>query len=217
MKCLFFPLVLLMACACAQTDSGSLPKYFGIKTVKIVYKFTNGPQSGEKIIIFDDWGRKEREEVVTNNDTVMFNKALSAIRQMMDSMPHSPIFDSAKQSFQDAVPAVQHNLRIRDSGKVYSIDLDKNTCHVTQDTQLLPDSGFFGQPGARSDTLLGRPCKVVDFQNAFRIWYWKKIPVKKEVIQHGRAMGVIEYAISFDEGYKAKPDDFKIPPSVKMQ
>lgn len=217
MRIPFIPLLLLMASANAQTDSSTPPKFFGVQTVKIVFKFTNGAQSGEKTIVFDDWGRKEREEVTTVNDTATLRKMYSAIRSEMDSIPQSPLTDSAKKSFGAEIPAVQHNLRIRDSGQVYSIDLDRNIGYVTPDLQLMPDSTFLEQTEVRQDTLLGRRCRVVRIMDAFFIWYWQKIPVKKEMVQKIEGMKIEEYAIDIDENYKVKPGDFKVPASVKIQ
>src|ERR1700755_866771 len=63
--------VCLSAAAIAQSSDSSLNKPYGIKSGKIVHKFINGPQSGTKTLIFDDWGRTEKEEVTTISDTAV--------------------------------------------------------------------------------------------------------------------------------------------------
>jgi hypothetical protein len=58
----------------AQSDSAVGRKHYPIKSCRIVFRFFNGPDSGTKTVIFDDWGNREKEEGVTIQDTVAMRK-----------------------------------------------------------------------------------------------------------------------------------------------
>jgi hypothetical protein len=183
-------------------------KHYPIKSCRIVFRFFNGPQSGTKTVIFDDWGNKEKEEAITMTDTAAMRNNLAgappALRQM-------------------EIPAIQHNLLITVDGQRYAIDIDH---HIgAQRPNLLIGGSMeaemkqMGFAFVRTDTLLGKPCKVWEDPNAFRFWIWKDFYViKKQMIQGlPGGMRIEEYPTEIDEAYSIKPDEFKIPDHIQFQ
>ena len=66
------------------------------------------------------------------------------------------------------------------------------------------------------DTILGKPCKVVEYQHGVRIWLWKNIPLKNLPLWvSGPKIG--ENAILVDENYVIRPNEFKVPANIKIQ
>jgi hypothetical protein len=222
MNLLFFlflaPLLFLSVTAGAQPDSSGLQKPYSIKSCKIVYKFFDGPQNGNKTVIFDDWGRKEKEDVVMSTDTAALQQFFSGIRQeIAQTTPKSPMADSMGKAFGQEIPVVQHNMKLRIPGQVYAIDLDRMIGYKQEYFIMLPDSGFLPETEVGKDTILGKPCKIVEVQHAFRIWYWGKIALKREMAQKIEGMRIEEFAIEIDENYAIKPDEFIVPVSIKIQ
>lgn len=200
----------------AQTASTLPEKPYDIKSVRLVYKFVNGPQRGEKILVIDDWGRREKEVVTTITDTsYMTDMSSTAQAQQKDSFSRAS--DSMLASISKSIPSVQHQMLIHDSGQTYMVDLDRNIGYQRPYFQFTPNLDAIGQKEVGKDTILGKPCRVVEVQGAFRIWYWGKIALKKEIIQKVEGMNVGEYVVLIDVDYKIKPDEFKVPASVKMQ
>ena len=111
-------------------------------------------------------------------------------------------------------PIVQRNMKVRIPGVVYAIDLDRQIGYKQEDASPLPD---LDQSEVGKDTILGKPCKIVEIQHAFRIWYWGKIALKRELVQKVEGFRVEEFAIEIDENYAIGPDEFKIPASIKIQ
>jgi hypothetical protein len=187
----------------AQSNSISPAKKFGIKSGKIIYKFENGPQSGEKIIIFDDWGISIKEIVTTLTDTAM-------MRQLL--------FDAPPAVLQMQLQREQHNMILFTPKDKYDINLDQKTGHGRFSLNL----GDFGQlPGfhkklAGKDTILGRVCDVETIRNAFKLWKWNGIVLKKKIMQDIHGGKVEEFAVEIDEDYKIKPDEFDIPKDIRI-
>lgn len=200
----------------AQTAGTSPEKPIDIKSVRLVYTFVNGPQSGEKILVIDDWGKREKEVVTTVTDTSYMRK-LSNMAQGQQRDSFSRAADSMLASLFKNAPSVQHQMLIHDSGQTYMVDLDRNIGSQRPYFQLMPDFGAIGQKEVGIDTILGKPCKIVEIEGVFRIWYWGKIALKKEIIEKVEGMNVDEHVVSIDINYKIKPDEFKVPASVKMQ
>jgi hypothetical protein len=199
---LFLPVLLVSVSANAQTTTSGLKRPYDIKSCKIVFKFVNGPQSGEKTVIFDNWGRSEKEEVTTITDT-SYMANLSA--------------DSVLRNAFNKTPSVQHQGLIHQSGQAFVFDLDRNVGYKRNYVPMEPDLALIGQREVGKDTILGKPCKILEIHGAFRIWYWGKIALKKELIEKGASLNVQEYAVSIDENYVITPDEFKVPPSVKLR
>jgi hypothetical protein len=199
----------------AQTDSLVTRKHFPIKSCRVVFKFVNGPQSGTKTVIFDDWGNLEKEEGVTMTDTIAMRKVLGSV---LDSASTSPETSAFQNNFRLA--ALQHTLIITTNGQRYIIDLDQHT-GVKGPILIMEDNmeGVLKQTGfvfARLDTLLGKPCEIWEAHGAFRFWVWNKFYVlKKELMADFPAsMRVEEYATEIDESYSIKPDEFKVPDNI---
>jgi hypothetical protein len=200
----------------AQADSMDGRKHYCIKSCRIVLGFVNGPQSGLKTIIFDDWGNKEKEEVVTTTDTATMRKVLASIRD--------GVGQSDAPAFLNNIPlaAKQHILTIKLQGQRYVINLDR---HVGAKGPFLLLGGSFEEnmkqmrfAFVRLDTLLGKPCKVWEQPGGFRMWVWNNYVVKKQIIQDFPAgMRIEEYPIKIDELYSIEADEFKIPDDIQWQ
>lgn len=212
-----FALASLLQSNCiAQADSMGGLKHYSIKSCRMVFRFFNGPQSGIKTFTFDDWGNKEKEEVVTTTDTAAMRKDLAFIRDSIGQ----PDFRAFLNNI--SLPAEQHLLTITLQGQRYSINLDQ---HVGAKGPILVFGDSFeenlkqmGFAFVRSDTLLGKPCKVWEQPGAFRLWVWNNFVVKKQIAQDLPAgMQMEEYPIKIDEAYSIKPDEFKIPDNIKFQ
>jgi len=188
----------------AQSDIAAANRNYGIKSCRIVYTFQNGPQSGSKIVTFDQWGAIEKEEVTTMTDTGLMRKALTDAPAPVNKM---------------ALPGVQHVLLIKDTKTKYTIDLGKMIGYVTHASALQVGPDFLEKNSivVGNDTILGKPCVIREMHQAFRFWVWNKIVLKKKLIQNGPEINVAEYATEIDEDYVMKPDEFKVPPNIKVQ
>jgi hypothetical protein len=224
MKPLFSFFILLQIyqySAKAQTDTSAKSRPYDVKSARVVYKFSNGPQSGEKVVVFDNWGRSEKMLVTTVTDTAAMGQMISGIRSELEasSSPHMHMADSALQTLYNArFRAAQHRLKIRVPGQVYMIDLDQQTGYKSEFFAYTSESVPFKGEGIEvgKDTVLGKPCRVVEFQHAFRISYWGRIALKKTILNAPAEVIVEEYAIEVDENYQIKPDEFKVPDSIKI-
>jgi len=151
------------------SSSAVTKRRYPIKSCRIVFRFFNGPDSGTKTVIFDDWGNREKEEGVTIQDTV-------AMRKIMEFVPDSSSMSPGTRAFLDNIrlAAVRHTLIITTNGQRYIIDLDQHT--GTKGPILLMGGSIeenFKQMGfvfARPDTLLGKPCKIWESHGAVRLW-----------------------------------------------
>jgi hypothetical protein len=183
-------IISLLTSGCtAQPDSAKGRKHYPVKSCRIVFKFFNGPQSGTKTVIFDEWGNKEKEEVVTMTGAAKENILILTVasqRYIMDLDQHTGAKSPAKFLFGGS--------------------LEEN----------MKQMGF---TFVRTDTLVGKPCKVWERPRAFRLWIWNNCyVVKKKMIQDlPGGMRVEEYATEIDDSYSIKPDEFKIPDNIKFQ
>jgi hypothetical protein len=190
----------------AQSDSAASKRFYDIKSCRIVYKFYDGPQSGVKTLIFDDWGKEEKEEVTTVSDTGL-------MKQMLDV---AGLPDSLRNM---TIPGVQHTLLIRSAYKKYVINLDKKIGYQSTASMQQFGMNLFEQEAVivGEDTLLGKRCVVKEIQKAFRLWIWHKIALKKIIIQKGSPLNVGEYATEIDENYVIKPNEFMVPKNITMR
>ncbi len=184
---------------------------YQIKSCKIDFVFFNSFQKGTKTLIFKDSGKIEKEiGEIYSIDT-------KALKKLGWKKPRP----------------VMHVLHIRRQDSVFFLDLDSmvgsgrfaltlvgsshpeepiiQTGKDTFDVDIL---AFVNSQKKKigEDTLLGRPCDIIDF-NGVKIWYWKGLALKKEIIPQK----VYEYATSIDENYVIKEDEFKIPNGVKLR
>ena len=66
------------------------------------------------------------------------------------------------------------------------------------------------------DTILGKPCVVSEFNGAIRVWTWENIQLKTETVVNADGLKVNVTAVSLDEHYVIKPDEFQIPKNAKV-
>jgi hypothetical protein len=167
---LCFSALLFSAATLAQTDSSALRRPFGIKSGRIVHTFFAIMASAERIMTFDDWGNTFKEEITTVQDTATFKKFLMAATGNSKSARDS--------IFNMKIRGVQHYLGIRTPTQTWNIDLDLHIGYVTESYNP-PDLGPISATVVGQDTILGKPCQVVEQQHSMRIWFWKNIPLKK--------------------------------------
>jgi len=190
------------------SNGAAVRKHYPINSCRIVFRFFNGPQNGTKTIIFDDWGNKEKQEAVTMTDTAAMRNNLAGAPPALREME---------------IPAVQHNLLITVDGQRYAIDIDHHTGAKSPNLlfggSMEENMKQMGFAFVRTDTLLGKPCKLYEQSGTFRLWIWKGFwVVKKQMIADLPAsMRVEEYPTEIDESYSIKPDEFKIPDNIHFQ
>jgi hypothetical protein len=204
---LCFSALLLSAATHAQTDSSASGKPFGIKSGRIVYTFFAITASGERILTFDDWGNTFKEELTTVQDTATMEKLLMAVKGNSKSAPDS--------LFNMKMRAVQHYWGIRTPMQTWTIDPDRHIGYVTESYNP-PELGPIPATVVGQDTILGKPCQVVEQQHGIRIWFWKNIPLKKLPLWvSGPNVG--EHATLIDENYVIRPNEFKAPANIKIK
>ncbi len=168
---------------------------YQIKSCKIDFVFSNGPQKGTKTLIFADSGKVEKEYGVANIDTSV-NSEIP--KQFIGSR------------------TVYHSLIIQTQDSVFSVDLDLMTGGKRQRFNLDMSSIIDGQKKKiGQDIFLNKTCDIVDF-HGFKIWYWKGLALKKEMTLSPN-QNVYEYATAIDENYIIKEDEFKVPAGVHLK
>ena len=123
--------------------------------------------SGEKILTFDDWGNTFKEEITTVQDTATLEKLLMALKGNSKSAPDS-IFNMNMRG-------VQHYLGIYTPTQTCNIDLDLHIGYVTESYNP-PDLGPISATVVGQDTILGKPCQVVEHQIVFGFGSGKTSP-----------------------------------------
>lgn len=99
---------------------------------------------------------------------------------------------------------------------MYNIDIDlkigQKTSRTLFSTKSITDNlmkktgeGFY----------LDKPCVIYDF-NGFKIWIWKGITLKKELVFPDGAK-IYEVAVTVDENYIIAKDEFKVPSAIKIE
>ena len=216
----FLPMVLFLQSARSQPDSSNELRLYPVKSCRILYRYYDGPTKGESAIIFDDWGREEKEVDSAKIDTAGMRKELEMVAE---ALQHSHLriagSDSLSERLNGPIATVLHTLRLRLARTEYHIDLNTKTGYRSSaDPLLMFDTAHIEQSEIGVDTILGKPCRIMEVQHAYHIWYWGRIPLKKVSIRETEMpAGEEEYAVTIDENYKIKPDEFKIPVNVKMQ
>src|SRR5258708_2515016 len=174
----------------AQFDSSSMRKYYDIKSCKIVYNFSNGLQKGEKTIVFDFWGNYE--------------KAIVHSRLVNESMGGDSVISKL-------VTKGTNMMYLKTPKVIYEINMDDNI-GIKQDRSSFEfSSDFLDQKKKKIgiDTILGKPCEIIEVAGAIKIWFWNKIALKKQLSQKVDGITVEEYAIKVDEQYSVRPNQFK--------
>lgn len=186
---------------------GASRKPFRVKSGRVVYTFFAITASGERILTFDDWGNTYKEEITTVQDTLILKAFLIATKGMSKSAPDS--------LFNMKMRGVQHYLGIHTPTQTWSIDLDLHIGYVSEGYNS-PDLGPVSETVVGHDTILGKPCQVVERQPRIRIWFWKNIPVKKLPLWISGPNVVGEHATLIDENYVIRPNEFKVPANIKI-
>jgi len=180
----------------SQSDSVGTFSCYNIKSCKVIYKFFDGIRRGEKIVIFDDSGVYEKEIVIAHlvSDSIMED---------------SPAASFIKKDI--------NMIAIKTPQSILTVDIDTKR-GSKQDRRPLPFGKDFFTPDKKvigSDTILGRRCEIIEYTKAYKVWYWKGIALKKEMVVDG--IIIQECAISIDESYSIKKDEFNVPKDVVWQ
>jgi hypothetical protein len=97
----------------------------------------------------------------------------------------------------------------------YVIDLNRRTgIKRARQFSNAVDTALNGKT-IKKDTILGRECIVKEFQNGIKIWFWKGIVLKRQNSDEPN-LGTGEVAVSIDEEYAIKEDDFSIPKNIAL-
>ena len=167
---------------------------YEIKSAKIDFVFNNGLQLGTKTLIFTDSGKIEKAVAATEIDTSFFK--------------------NMSKEFNENLGASK-TMIIQTQDSVFTIDLKKLTGTKRQRINVgIPSFPDEQKKKTVTDSFLNRECEIVDF-HSFKIWYWKGIAVKKEMVIDATHK-IYEYATSIDEDYIIKAEDFEVPDNVKI-
>jgi hypothetical protein len=174
---------------------GQSKSVFKIKSCNVELAFGTPYNKGTETIIFTDYGK---------------DKAVGV--QYFDT--------SAKMDIPSALISkriIYHFLKIQTVDSVYTIDLDSakgfGRIRLNWGDSFL--SEIENGNKVKKDTVLNKLCDVIDF-HGMKIWYWKGIALKKE-FPAPLTGTYYEYAISIDENYIIKDDEFKVPKGISMQ
>lgn len=165
-----------------------------LKSCKIEYEFFDGINTGFKTLIFTDSGLIDKQVIFAKTDTSMLP---AEVKLMVKQMPEKV-----------------NQLKIQTRDSVFLIDL----ISMTGEKQKRHFMGFgLSSPFVTkigTDTFLQRSCEVYDAKVS-KIWYWKGVVLKKELaFKDGKT--IYERAISIDENYIIKEDEFTVPVHVNF-
>lgn len=177
-----------------ETPNGVLTPY-DIKSGKITYRFVNGIQQGIKVVVFDNYGQEEKMtgySIMTSSATDDGGNYGDTIREIL----------------------------LKKDAFIYKINLNDGTGFKLNRNEKLPlnlDALRPGQVVIGPDTILDRPCLIIEIFGSLRTWYWNRIPIRKQVIGTGMTSKIEDYAISIDENYVPNKSEFEIPDGIKMK
>jgi hypothetical protein len=100
----------------------------------------------------------------------------------------------------------------------YAEDLDSLTGVRLPPQPVFSAKGFFG-PDMKiigRETLPGKPCEIDEINDGIRVWTWKGITLRTQNIQKGNEPVIKLEAVSIDEQYLIKPDEFQIPKNARV-
>jgi len=172
---------------------------YAIKSAKIVYHFNNLMQEGTKTMTFDDSGRYVK--IIVEAHLIVAKAGFASI--------DTDLAKSIRQSL--------HQMSIRTPEMRYTVDMDSLVGYRQPLGPVTNPADFFGSPKVvGKDTILGRPCIVKEIGGFVRVWSWEGIDLRTETISDGGGSKTQEIAVSIDERYGIKPDEFEIPKNVKL-
>jgi len=191
MKCFFS--LLILSLFLSYTVKCYAQKPYLIAHGKIEYAFSNGMQTGTKVLIFKDSGAVEKVQGVTTTDTA----------RLRGFLPDSMV----------SVPAITHVSIIQTLDSVFTINHDSQTYSARM---RLTAFGIVDEYKKKigEDIFMGKKCEVFSI-NMFKIWYWKGLALKKEMDIPGEGK-LYEYATAIDENYVPNNDEFMIPKGMKL-
>lgn len=192
----FILLLVFSHSAVCQTETpNSAPNPYDIKSGKITYRFVNGIQQGIKVVVFDNYGKQEKMtgySIMTSSVSNDGGNSGDTIREML----------------------------IKKDAFIYKINLNDGSGFKLSRSETLPlnlDALRSGQVVIGPDTILNRPCLIIEIFGSLRTWYWNRIPIRKQVIGTGMTSKIEDYAISIDENYVPNKNEFEIPEGIKMK
>jgi len=189
-----FLFVLWLGALCQNEELNISAMPFDIKSCKIVYRFVNGIQQGEKTVVFDDYGKVEK---------------MTALSIVAGNGNESRIAGDTS-----------YEMTIKKPGELYKVNLKEHTGFKTTRNETLPlnlESPRPGQVIIGPDTILDKPCTVVEIFGSLRTWYWNRIPIKKQVIGSGMTTKIEDVAISIEENYAVSSSEFEVPDGIKLK
>lgn len=206
MRTIITTLLLLFSISLFAQKGYDLQKRFQVKSGHVVYELT-GTVTGSKEIWFDDFGKKYREEV--NSEEVVKTRKKSEIVK-------------------------NHSLNISDGTYYYTVNLFTNE-GTKMHKDAVPDfsilgSGmndgemeklgeglmnmFGGKVEKKSEQVLGRTCDVAKIAGA-TVWSYKGVPLKSTA--KIRSVLMNETAVEFGENIKVSASMFTPPSDAKIE
>ncbi len=165
---------------------------------RVEYVFGSPIFKGTKSLVFTDSGAIEKIEVYKIVDT-------------------NANFSTPKGFLGNRI--MYHSLIIQTRDSIYSIDLDSMSGSKRRRISFgLPTASNQTWTKVGEDTMLNRKCNIMEL-HGLKIWYWNGIVVKKVFpFPPNECSGCIyEYAVSIDENYVIKKDEFNVPEGTKMK
>jgi len=168
-------------------------KPYSIGHAKIEYTFSNGIQTGTKVLTFNDSGTIEKEDVFSVTDTAKSRLVFPDSSIHLQVKNHTAVIQTL-----DSVFNINYTLNTYNSRLKFTVAglVDKEKKKVGE--------GLF----------LGKKCDIFRI-DVLKIWYWKGLALKKE-IDMGAGGKWYEYAIKIDENYVPEDDEFIIPKEIKL-
>jgi hypothetical protein len=179
-------------------DFAQSQKLAQLNSCKIDFVFGTPSYKGTKTIVFTDSGRIAKE----------------IIDQVVDTTSN---FGKPQENIKKRTKFHLLDIQIKDS--VYRIDLDSMIGSKRRRIISFNQDPFIKNwTKIAEDTMLNRKCDIMEF-HGFKIWYWKGIALKKEfpIPPNECNACMYEYAISIDENYIIKKDEFDVPEGIKME
>jgi hypothetical protein len=180
-------IVTLLAAFFLIGDDSKAQAPYPIKSAKITYLTQDEMISGKNILIFTDSGRLEKQ---------------------IDSLIFTEKHDSGISR------TLLHFLSINNQDSIISINLIDKTVTVTPMKGLnfpVPDMKKIGE-----ENVLDRRCEIFQYGGT-TIWRWKGIILRQENYFPWEGTKSLRVAISIEEGYEIKPDEFDIPAGVSKR
>jgi|GEM_PF-6498266 len=185
----------------SQPDGVPGSTAYGIKSGKIVYHFNNLMQEGTTTVIFDDSGR--------------YVKTITEAHLIVDKAG----FAAMDTNMAKALRVNTRRLTIRTPDMQYVEDLDSLRGYRQARGLVVTPESLFGDKlkVTGKDTVLGRPCVITEIVGGIRVWSWLGIALKTETIAEGDGPKAEVTAISIDEHYRIRPNEFVIPKNARVE